>query len=91
MQTAAKARKLIRLICCLKYCLQKLIFVIQVFIRMTYAVFHWIGSFVHKMYIYAIGFRQPLSLKAREQGFKFIVPYPLNAFMTIRCTKTGSK
>jgi len=47
MQTAAKVRKLIRWLCCLKYCLQKLIFVIQGFIHMTYAVIHWIGSFVH--------------------------------------------
>jgi len=58
---------------------------------MIYVVIHWIGSFVHKLYIYTIGCRQPLSLKARQWGFKFIFPYPLNAFKTIRCTKPGSK
>jgi len=51
MQTAAKTRKLIRWLRCLKYCLHKLIFVMQGFIHMTYAVIHWIRSFVHKMYI----------------------------------------
>jgi len=91
MQPAAKATKLIRWLRCLKYCLQKLIFVMQGFIHMNYAVICWIGSFVYKMYVYAIGCRQPLSLKARQCGFKFIVPYPLNAFMTIWCTKPGSK
>jgi len=91
MQTAAKARKLIRWLCFLKHCLQKLIFIMQGFIHMTYAVIHWIGSFVHNMYIYAIGCRQQLSLKARQWGFKFIFPYPLNAFTTIQYTKPGSK
>ena len=40
---------------------------------------------------YAIGWKQPLSLKARQWDFKFIFPYPLNAFTTIQCTKPGSK
>jgi hypothetical protein len=91
MQTAARARKLIRWLCCLKYCLQKLIFIMQGFIHMTYAVIHWIGSFVQKMYIYAICCRQPLSLKARQWGFKFIFPNPLNAFTIMHCPKPCSK